>query len=71
MPRSRSEDDDWMDGDPAQVGTAEPVAAPGHSPHAFLYIPDASTETGLVAHRVPDRELPPTKRPLGFRRAGR
>lgn len=71
MKRIRSEDD-WMEGKPPTIGGAEAIAADDdHGPHVFLYVPDASMETGWSTHRVPERKAERTERVVGFRRRGR
>lgn len=40
-----------------------------HGAHVFLYVPDASVETGWSTHRVPDRQPERAeRREMGFRR---
>jgi hypothetical protein len=41
-----------------------------HGEHAFLYIPDLSSQTGWSAHRLPEskNDRLTERRPMGFRR---
>lgn len=39
-----------------------------HPSHAYLYVPDLSSQTGWGAHRVPERVDRKDRRPIGFRR---
>jgi len=58
---------------PATVqGHSEPVGPQDdddHGPHVFLYVPDASMETGWSTHRVPERVAErAARRQVGFTR---
>lgn len=68
--RPRSEFD-YLEPPQPHMGAAEAVyeeAAP-HTTHAFLYVPDLSSQTGWAGHAVPmERQERVERRPVGFRR---
>lgn len=51
----------------ASSNAGEPTVD-AHGGHAFLYLPDLSSETGWAGHRVPDpTSTQPARQSIGFR----
>lgn len=59
---------DWTRPAKTVIGTAEPLRDDHNDSHAFLYIPDLSSQTGWSGHKVPQREEHKERREVGFRR---